>query len=270
KDSQWNTLDGDWVPLLWPYREVVFQLATSLPGESPSNWINCFEGYLGDDIQIEGHQLKISARDKSKRLQDAYIAEKKTYDFSNGCAAEDLIQTIIDDFVDNPPTLCCPVPSGITFDRMEVEYVSVWDAIQNIARQMGWFLGYMWNGTEFALSFIEPPRGKTTSDLDIVLFVIYHVSLYITYADIRNLLVLTYRDKNTGERRTLSYKDYPQLRNDTSKNEFGGQYRIMEIEEADTSLIDTEEKALAFGAKCIWDLSELSATDKLDLPLLPE
>src|SRR5690606_27862456 len=60
---------------------------------------------------------------------------------------------------------------------------------------------------------------------------------------------------------------FPQLKNQESIDEYGK--RAMQIEEADTSLIDTQEKALAFGEKCIWDLSELNATDRLVLPFFP-
>lgn len=168
-------------------------------------------------------------------------------------------------------TIKCPVPSGITFDEYTVEYISVWNAIQNIATQMGWFLGYRWDGEEYALMFFEPPREKTTAD-----FLldwedsIYKEGLTISDADIRNAVTITYRDKQKGKRATLRYTDHPELRNDASKDEYGGQYKVMQIEEKDTSLIDTEAEALAFGAKCLWDLSELSATDKLEIPLLPE
>ena len=44
----------------------------------------------------------------------------------------------------------------------------------------------------------------------------------------------------------------------------------MEITEKETSLIDSVDKALRFGELCIWDLSELSATNKITLPYMPE
>lgn len=261
KQSDWNVVAGEWEPLLWPYRGVVFQVAVTAPGMAPNNWITLFEGYLGDSITTEPHRVTVRCRDKSKRLQDAYIDTPKTY--TGPMAAETLIQAIINDYVENPPQLYCPVASGITFDKMVVEYCSVWDAIQNVAKQIGWFLGYRWNGSEYALTFMEPPRDKTTADFELNWEDdIYHESLEISDADIRNVVTVTYRDKATGERKTVT------VINDESIAEYGR--RAMQIEEADTSLIDTEEKALNFANKCLWDLSELSATDKLDVPLLPE
>jgi hypothetical protein len=269
KMSDWNNHGGTWSPLLWPYRPVSLSVAVTSPGVAPTQWARLFEGYLGDNIATDHHAVSVSCRDKSKRLMDAYIDVKKTY--TGPISAEALIQAIINDYVTSPPTLYCPVASGITFDEMTVEYVSVWDAIKNVAAQMGWFLGYRWNGSSFALTFLEPPRGKTTADFHFDWEdEIYTETLDINDADIRNALTITYNDKTTQRRETLRYTDFAQLRNDESKDEYGGLYRIMQVEEADTSLIDTQVKALSFGEKCIWDLSELSATDKLNLPLLPE
>lgn len=269
KNSDWNKFGGKWAPLLWPYREVALRVAITEAGVTPLDWTTLFEGYMGDAIATDHHTVGVRCRDKSKRLTDAYIDVTKTY--KGPMAPEAYIQAILNDYVINPPTLYCPVSSGITFDEYTVEYVSVWGAIEKLATQIGWFLGYRWNGTEYALTFMEPPREKATAD-----FVldweddIYTESLNISDADIRNAVTLTYRDKEQGKRVTLRYTDYPELRNEASKDEYGGQHKVMQIEEKDTSLIDTQDKALSFGAKCLWDVSELSGTDKLEIPLLPE
>lgn len=262
KESEWNTVNGQWMPLLWPYREVVFQLAVSLPGKEPSYWTTVFEGYLGDNIATEPPRVSVRCRDKSKLLQDSYIDVPKSYEGT--ISAEALIQQIINDYVpDAPPTLYCPVPSGITFEKMDVEYVSVWDAIQNVAKQIGWFLGYRWNGEQYVLTFMEPPRQKDTYDFDLNwVDDIYRETLDISDADIRNVVTVTYRDKNTGQRETVTVMDQDSI----------AEYRrrAMQIEEADTSLIDTYEKARKFAESCLWDLSQLSATDRINMPLIPE
>ena len=79
RTSPWNQLNGEWAPLLWPYREVVFQTAVTAPGASPApqDWITIFEGYMGDSIVTESHKVTVSLRDKSKLLQDTYIDVKK-------------------------------------------------------------------------------------------------------------------------------------------------------------------------------------------------
>ena len=270
RTSPWNQLNGEWAPLLWPYREVVFQTAVTAPGASPASqdWITIFEGYMGDSIVTESHKVTVSLRDKSKLLQDTYIDVKKTYE--GPISAEDLIQAIINDYItDAPPSLFCPVPSGITFEEMTVEYVSVWDAIQNVAKQIGWYLGYRWNGVQYVLAFIEPPRDKTTHDFELDWEdVILNESLDIGDSEIRNALTITFQDASTGEPVTLRYTDYPQLRNEASISEY--RLRAMEITEKETSLIDSVDKALRFGELCIWDLSELSATNKITLPYMPE
>src|SRR5690554_2855651 len=59
KTSEWNLVNGQWVPLLWPYREVVFQTAITAPGVQPlsSDWKTGFEGYLGDEISSHHHMV---------------------------------------------------------------------------------------------------------------------------------------------------------------------------------------------------------------------
>ncbi len=275
KDSVLNIFNDEWIPLLWPYREVVLRLATVDYGETlqPSDWVTVFEGYLGDSIVTEGYSVSISCRDKSKLLQDTYIDTPKSYEEEvkgEGIPAEELIQMIIDDYVlDAPPLLYCPIPSDMTFEGMDVEYLSVWDAIQNIAKQVGWYLGYRWNGSQYALTFMEPPRGSETVNYELgYVDDLYAEKLEIGDSEIRNSLTLTYRDKDTGKRVTLSPKDHEELINQDSVDEY--RLRAMQIEEGDTSLIDTQEKALHFGSLCIWDLSELSATDRVEMPLFPQ
>ncbi len=275
KDSVLNIFNDEWIPLLWPYREVVLRLATVDYGETlqPSDWVTVFEGYLGDSIVTEGYSVSISCRDKSKLLQDTYIDTPKSYEEEvkgEGIPAEELIQMIIDDYVlDAPPLLYCPIPSDMTFEGMDVEYLSVWDAIQNIAKQVGWYLGYRWNGSQYALTFMEPPRGSKTVNYELgYVDDLYAEKLEIGDSEIRNSLTLTYRDKDTGKRVTLSPKDHEELINQDSVDEY--RLRAMQIEEGDTSLIDTQEKALHFGSLCIWDLSELSATDRVEMPLFPQ
>lgn len=268
KTSSWNIVNGVWNPLLRPYREVSVQIGIEEIGAGTIEWATPFEGYLGNDIIEEENTVRLGLRDKSKKLQDTYIVDVETIE--GPFSPEELIQLVLDRYVKNPPTLYCPVPSGITFDEIEVGETSVWDVLQNVAGQIGWFIGYRWNGMQYALTFLEPPRNKNTYDYHFTASDdLYSESHNTSDADIRNALVLSYYDKDKGERVTLSYEDYPELRNEVSKDEFGDFYRVMAIGESDTSLIDTQQKALSFGEKCIWDVSELSSTNKVTLPLLP-
>lgn len=73
--SPWNQFDGEYAPLLYPYREVQLKAAVTAPGGTPSTWTTLFHGYLGDEISVEGRTASCLCRDLSKRLQDCYIEE---------------------------------------------------------------------------------------------------------------------------------------------------------------------------------------------------
>lgn len=255
KNSFWNTLNGEYSPLLWPNRKVRFDAI--IDGVS----YRLFEGYLGDSITADG---SCECRDLSKRLQDCYIEEKRIYGSENGTPAEDVIQEILDDNLgEGEVELYCPVSPGFMVLTYELDYMSVWDAIQQVADQFGWFLGYRLVDGEFKLILMEPPRQKDTPDY--VLNYeddIYVQELEINDADVRNVVVVTYRDSETGQRATVT------LEEETSINLFGR--RAMQIEEADTSLIDTEEEAERFAQAALDDLHDLPAICRIDLPIFPQ
>src|SRR5690606_27015867 len=147
--SAWNTFNGQYAPLLWPNREVVLQVAVTDPGVEPqaSDWVTLFHGYLGDSIRTSGPTVECDARDLAKRLQDTYILTPREYGSEAGTPAEDVIQQIIDDNL-GAGEVTLYFPSGTASDPRPiaespgfmvtpyvVEYMSVWDAIQQVAAQ---------------------------------------------------------------------------------------------------------------------------------------
>jgi len=278
QDSTWNQFGGQYSPLLWPNREVRFQVAVTSPGASPTSgdWVTLFHGYLGDvirPVRNKGQSRVVcSCRDLAKKLMDKYIITPASYGSAEGVPAETVIQQILDDnFGAGTIPLYCPVSPGFNITSYDVEYVSAWDAVQKVAMQIGWYLGYLWDsGTEqFRLTLIEPDREKATADYDLAnTDDIYAEELDITDRDVRNAITVTYRDAATGERVTLKPDDYPTyLLDQTSIDSYGR--RDCQFEEADTSLIDTQQEALDFGYTALQDLKDLPGTVRLDMPLLP-
>jgi microcystin-dependent protein len=254
KTSFWNILDGAYSPLLWPNRRV--RLDVIVDGIQT----RLFEGLLGDSITADG---SCECRDLAKALQDCYIETKRVYGSEEGVPAEVVIQQILADNLGAAQVaLYCPVSPGFTVLPYELDYMSVWDAIQQVAQQFGWFIGYRPYGSEFKLTLMEPPRDKVTADYildhndDI-----YVQELEINDADVRNAVVVTYRNSVTGERDTIILED-----ND-SIADFGR--RAMQMEEADTSLIDTAEEAERFAQAALSDLKDLPAVSRIDIPLYP-
>lgn len=156
-----------------------------------------------------------------------------------------------------------PVSPSFLVTPYKVEYESVWDAIQKVASMIGWYLGYRYIDGQFRLTFLEPPRLKNTPDFTLDADKeIYTQDLAISDVDVRNFVKVTYRDKVSKTRKFVTVQD-----ND-SIAQFGK--RSMEIEEADTSLIDTEEEALRLANAVLHDLSSLPATTRVNLPYMPQ
>ena len=175
---------------------------------------------------------------------------------TNGYESLDLTYT----YQGPPDFFYCPVPSQFMITPYEVQYKTVWEAIQDIATQRGWYLGFKMVNGEWKLSFLEPPRSKTipdwtlTADDDI-----YTQDLTISAKDVRNLIKITYRDKSTGKRESVIVED------EASQARHG--LMAMEIEEADTSNIDTEEEALRMANSALHDLSSQTSNTNINMPL---
>jgi hypothetical protein len=267
-DRTWEVLNTGHEVLLLPNREVVLQVAITTPGGTPTAWRTLFHGLMGDSISYGDTIVTLSCRDMAKRLHECYIEEVQQYGSEEGTPLEAVIQQILDDNLGaGAVPLHCPVSPGFMVTPYEVEHQSVWDAVQKAVAQIGWFIGYRWDPTidEFRLTLMEPPRDKDASTADFTLDYeddIYIEDLEISDKDIRNAVRVTYRDAATGQRK------YVTATNSTSIAEYGR--RAMQIEEADTSLIDTEAEALRLANAAIADLSQLTSTDRITMPLLPE
>jgi hypothetical protein len=264
-------LRNAYAPLLWPNREVVLEVAVCPINREPhdNDWIRVFRGYMGDSIQgnSDTGRITVACRDQSKRLQDYYIDTVRSYGSEAGVPAETVIQQILNDNLGaGVVTVYCPVSPGFMITPYQVEYQTVWDAIQQVATQIGWFLGYRWwpDINDFRLTFMPPPRKKSELQYDFMLEWTKDLrvqGLDITDRNVRNAIKVTYRDAATGQRATVTLQDADSIA------EYGR--RAMQIEEADTSLIDTVAEATALGNAALWDLKDLAATSRLTLPLLP-
>jgi len=253
KTSKWNQINGNYAPLLWPNRRV--RLSVIIDNVQTI----LFEGLLGDGITATG---SCECRDLAKKLQDCYIEERRVYGSEDGTPAESVIQAILDDN-NTGVTLYCPVSPGFIVLPYELDYQSVWDAMQQVVNQFGWFLGYRLIDGGFKLVLMEPPREKNTVDMLLDYRDDFYIQdLEINDADVRNVVMVTYRDSETGQRETITVKDQ------NSIDLFGR--RAMQIEEADTSMIDTIVEAERFAQAALSDLQDLPSVSKIDMPILPQ
>lgn len=234
-----------------------------------------FVGYLGEDIRVSNDKTTatILCSDIAGILQWTYIETPKTYGSNEGVPAETVIRQILDDNGLTDISFNVPVSPGFNVLPYELKYKSVWNAIQEIVSQFGWFFGTRYNPdtNDIELYLLEPPRDKDSSTADYHLTAeddIYLSTLNISWGNVRNVVKITYRDIEEGTQVTLDPDDpnyAPYLKDQASIDEFGR--RLIEIIEKDTSLIDTEAEALAFGQAILKDLKDITGVYKVTMPL---
>lgn len=234
-----------------------------------------FHGYLGDRIQSsdDGHYINCDCRDEAKLLQDTYV---ENLEITKGNPAEDVIQEILDNNLEFTVNLRVPQPSGFILEEevLPSDFNSVWDAIQAIATQRGWFLGYWYHDdiNDFQLTFLAPPRDKDTTTADYTLTAlddIYLTDLDITDSDIRNDFKITYYDEEEGVRITLpdSSSDPDDFRDQNSIDAF--RKKTAQFAGDNTYFISNRTDARTFIQAAIDDLSNLTAVKEIDMPYFP-
>ena len=269
--SPWNYWNGQYNPLLFSRRECILEVAFTPAGEQPGpyDWVRLFEGVIGDSIRNKGGgSVEFVCRDRAKLLMDSYIDARRTYGSESGVPAEYVIWQILTDnewgaIADD---LWVPVSPGFMIYPYEVDYQTPWDAIQEIAAQIGWFLGFRFRPTEgkFVLTFMEPPRLKGPQNADFILSArdeIIVQNLDISDVDIRNIVEVEFRNAATGDLETVTVQD------DQSIALYGK--RRMAIGEKDTVHIRTPEDATKFALRVLFDLSSLRGTTRIESRLLP-
>ena len=269
--SDWNYDGMVFDPLIRPNREVLIYTAAVGIGETPlpGDYDLLFHGIVGDSIRTEGQVVEIECRDLAKRLQERYILDYREYGApieDGGVPAHVVMQEILDDeFGPGVIQLYVPVAPSFALPSFAVEFGTVWDWLQDITAEFGWWLGYKYDPVmeEFRLTLLEPPRDKTaaTADFEFDGDDVYIQDLDITDRDIRNRVAVVYRD-NAGVRQMVTVDDV------ASQAEYG--IRPMQIDETDTHLIKTSMDALNLANLALEDLAGQRATNSLTLPFLPE
>jgi hypothetical protein len=248
--------------LLFPNRRITYEVSR----DGGSTYDLLFDGLLGDGIDSSFGKIELQCRDHSKRLQDAFIkpafsGEPQVFGTAGGQAAQTVIQNIINANVTSPPTVSTPVAPGFNVLEYQLEYQTVWSAIQQVAMQIGWFIAYQRVGGSFVLRFIEPPRSKTTPDETLSWTSDFYKQDLSTHDhDIRNVVEIRFRDVD-GLKTSVTATD------SASVASFGERYML--IEEGDTSFIKTTTDATRMANAALADLSQLSGATRVEMPYYP-
>lgn len=273
KNSAWNRDENNqYAPLLWSYREVVLAVAITPKGEEPTlnDWMFPFEGFLGENIGVRqnGSIVSVQAKSKAKLLQDTLIETEQEY----GSNDEDVsVESVMQDIIDNNlgpgvVSLYCPVPSQSYVRPYVVKDKTVWDALQELAGKLGWFLGDRWDPQtkQHRLTFMEPPIDKNASTADFRFS--WTSDFYIQELDqtdrhYRNAIIVEYWDEELEKENTVEV---------SQELDPGMVRRAAKFGLGKTELIRTETEAIRFATAAFHDLSDDTTLSRVTMPLFPQ
>ncbi len=267
--SSYNVLDDNvtYSALLHVGRGATLEIAISArgaarPADGSTSWHEVLGGFVKQphwpnrypgDVRIELH-------DRAYKLKRTFIESPQRYD--SGTTIEATIQALLDDVmgagaytlvVDANGSPATATGSALSQDY-EPEVQPLWDALQDLAKSIGWVLWYRYDASgNPQLTLTEPRRDKTVADYTFTLAQIDDVTeLTVVEEDIRNVIVVRYVDADGGVQ-TVTGTD------DTSITKYGGVRRYMRINEDSGSPIRTEAAAQALLTAAMSDLKDPDA-----------
>jgi hypothetical protein len=258
-------------PALDLNRVVTVDLATTAIGVPvlEADYKPLFKGTI-DVVNFEQNPVAIVCRDLGAPLVDRWIETETNFGSGvpgsgvGGTAIQTVMQNILDSvFGGGVYTLYTPVSPGADLNTYKQQRMSVMDALQDLAQQIGWDIRFRWDdGTStFRLTLSNPPRTKTTPDYTFGPNAFYDITdLSLDITNIRNAITGSYRNANNlGNRETITVTDA------TSISKYGR--RFMLIQEADVSPIDSSSEMTTMVTAALADLKEPKADQGVVMPL---
>lgn len=189
------------------------------------------------------------------------FTEVGSTDPTTGTAVETIISQILADHgLGSLTTLQVPVSPGWMVKPYLQDRMSVLDAVKALADQLGWVCRFDWHaGTSaFQLFLKEPPRtaGSAVRGYSID-FLKKIESASVEISGIRNAIRVTYEDSAAGPAEGRGARRVVDRTDATSITKYGR--RFMEIQEADSSNIDTAAEATRMADAALADLKEPTA-----------
>ncbi|MEX1103549.1 MAG: biotin/lipoyl-containing protein, partial [Dehalococcoidia bacterium] len=254
-----------YVPFITANRAIKIDVAILPPDTEPvtADWVSAFIGVI-DVVEFGGDDtMEIKARNNIGALVDAFIEDQTPYGSTAGTA----IQSVIDDIlVDYGGSVTLYTPSSPSFNILLYDQAKepVHSAIKKLADMIGWDVRYKWdNGTSaWRLTLSGPTRSGADVDYTFAAEQIIAVKLAaVDRTNVRNAIKISYRDASDGRRKTITRTDA------TSITKYGR--RWMELQEDDTSQINSSSEANAMGDAILADLKEPSLVASFDVGCFP-
>jgi hypothetical protein len=265
RESSQNMVDGIYNPLFDSNHTIKIWEGIMVAGGA-YEYVQRFTGVLGDEIDAETFPgtLTLTARDKSKLLQDTYIFQSKSYGSSGkllGMTLGNVVQDMITEFLPSAGITVSvasgsgQVAVGTPSQPYTAKDTNLWDACQTLVDAFNHELMFFEDGTlllrktEKDLHTVTPVA--TFSENDLV-----SNSFGMSDADVRNHIMLRVQGLDPIE-----------VKNEDSIARYGRRY--MEIRRAMANIITTKEQAHDFVNGLLKEMSWLAPTSDLELPLFP-
>ncbi len=205
------------------------------------------KGYI-DEIAPDDFPstIQISGRGEEAQILSVEILEIRTYSVGTTDDMETVIQALLNDNMDDPPTLYVPVASSFIINEYEQDYGNLYTAIQNVAGLVGGLVRYMYDSAGVnRLTLFFPPRDAEPGDEDWTIGPDEYLRLpvnRISILGVRNFVPVRYNDSGTSAVETVVS---PVTGTSPSITRYGRQSLPIDLS-SDTQILDaTSAQALA-------------------------
>lgn len=255
-------------PLLGRYHELKLEVTK----DDGANWAEVFRGYVGPDTVTVSTDVSrddtvtVQPCDLSFSYKEYYFYDSLIYKNSDAVSIMSMIfadhgfaQTVTE--IDAP---------GFHIEEIRTGETNVWAAQKALIEPTGFIYKIKWHVDAFKPCVYDPIRGKTAPDA-VFTGTFSHRKLDISEADVRTMVVVLYRDRNTG---TICYA---QSESEASRDKYGipdgkggRKHKTIWVAMQGTggrySMIDTPGEAKTLADYILHDLREPTPDIEIRLP----
>lgn len=221
----------------------------------PDDYHEIGKGYL-DTIQVNDSNdasISVEGRGEEAIILDTEILEELTYSIGTADDMETVIQALLDDNLDDPPTLYVPVATSYIINEYAQPKGNLMMAIQTVAGLIGAVVRYRYDSSgDNRLTLFIPPREAEEGDEDWEITPEEYLRLplnRLAIMGVRNYIPVTFFNSATG---VIDDVLYPLTGTSGSITTF--KRRAMPIDLSEDTQLTTEDRVQAFADAVGMDL----------------
>jgi hypothetical protein len=259
-------------PAVTVYRAITIDVAvvagTGRPAGGSTAWKRKFDGLTDRVSMPDNNTIVITGRDKGAYLIDQWIGDPRDliaiYFNGRQQTLEKLINALLiyAPIGGTPPTVYVPTDPTFIVTSFPMQFEPVMTALQRAAELGVCDFRYAWDdGTgAYRPTLGVPARSPASAATIGSALVVGWQQFELDRLEVRNTIVVSYRPKNSTSRATVTVTDA------TSATTYGK--RVLTIQEADDSPIDTSAEATTMANLILADLKDPKA--KGEIEILPD